>query len=90
MHAHMLVMPITLFIIAWAVSFIKSRAKMSRAEWIATFGIGALMIGALKPTNTWDLYTYFPLAALALAYTLYRNFDLKSLTPVLSRRAGWG
>ena len=92
MHAHMLVMPITLFIIAWAVSFIKSRATMSRAEWIATFGIGALMIGALKPTNTWDLYTYFPLAALALAYTLYRNFDLKSLTPVLSRGArdeGW-
>ena len=69
MHAHMIVMPITLFIIAWAVSFIKSRAQMSRAEWIATFGIGALMIGALRPTNTWDLYTFFPLAALAVAYT---------------------
>ncbi|MBI5944884.1 MAG: glycosyltransferase family 39 protein [Chloroflexi bacterium] len=77
MHAHMLVMPITLFIIAWAVSFIKSRAQMSRAEWFAAFGIGALMVGALKPTNTWDLYTYFPLAALAVAYTLYRNFEWK-------------
>jgi len=77
LHAHMLVMPITLFIIAWAVSFIKSRAEMSRAEWFAAFGIGALMVGALKPTNTWDLYTYFPLAALALAYTLYRNFEWK-------------
>ena len=76
MHAHMLVMPITLFIIAWAVSFIKSRAEMSRTEWFATFGIGALMIGALKPTNTWDLYTYFPLAAIAVAYTLYRNFSI--------------
>jgi YYY domain-containing protein len=79
MHAHMLVMPITLFIIAWAVSFIKSRAQMNRAEWIATFSIGALMIGALRPTNTWDLYTYFPLAAIALVYTLYRNFDLTEL-----------
>lgn len=78
LHAHMLVMPITLFIIAWAVSFIKSRAQMTRAEWFATFGIGALMVGALKPTNTWDLYTYFPLAVLALAYTLYRNFEWKS------------
>ncbi len=77
MHAHMIVMPITLFIIAWAVSFIKSRAHMSRTEWVAAFGIGALMVGALRPTNTWDLYTYFPLAALALAYTLYRNFEWK-------------
>jgi YYY domain-containing protein len=50
---------------------------LTLAEWIATFGIGALMVGALKPTNTWDLYTYFPLAALALAYTLYRYFDWK-------------
>ncbi|MEK6753271.1 MAG: DUF2298 domain-containing protein [Chloroflexota bacterium] len=73
MHAHMLVMPITLFIIAWAISFIKSRAQLSRSEWIAAFGIGALMVGALKPTNTWDLYTYFPLAAIAVAYTLYKN-----------------
>ncbi|MBI5824059.1 MAG: glycosyltransferase family 39 protein [Chloroflexi bacterium] len=76
MHAHMLVMPITLFIIAWAISFIKSRAQFSRSEWIAAFGVGALMVGALKPTNTWDLYTYFPLAAIAVAYTLYKNFSL--------------
>ena len=75
LHAHMIVMPVTLFIIAWAVSMIKSRAQMSRAEWFAAFGVGALMVGALRPTNTWDLYTYFPLAAIALAYTLYRNFD---------------
>jgi len=76
MHAHMLVMPITLFIIAWAVSVIKSRATMTRGEWIAAFGVGALMVGALKPTNTWDLYTYFPLAAIALAYTLFRHVSL--------------
>ena len=88
MHAHMLVMPITLFIIAWAVSFIKSRAEMNRSEWFAAFGIGALMIGALKPTNTWDLYTYFPLAAIALAYTLYRNFDLHSLSRILPSCSG--
>jgi uncharacterized membrane protein len=75
MHAHMIAMPLTLFIIAWAVSFIKSRAQMSRAEWAATFGVGALIIGALRPTNTWDLYTFFPLAALAVMYTLYRNVE---------------
>ncbi|HET7142943.1 MAG TPA: DUF2298 domain-containing protein, partial [Anaerolineales bacterium] len=77
MHAHLIVMPLTLFVIAWAVSFIKSRAQMTRAEWAATFGVGALIMGALRPTNTWDLYTFFPLAALALAYTIYRNFEWK-------------
>ncbi len=77
LHAHMLVMPLTLFIIAWAVSFIKSRAQMSRAEWVAAFGIGALMIGALKPTNTWDLYTFFPFTALAVIYAINRHFDWK-------------
>ncbi len=77
LHAHMLVMPLTLFIIAWAVSFIKSHAQMRRAEWIAAFGIGALMIGALKPTNTWDLYTFFPFTALAVIYAINRHFEWK-------------
>jgi len=78
LHAHMLVMPLTLFIIAWAVSFIKSHAKMSRAEWVAAFIIGALMIGALKPTNTWDLYTFFPFSALAVIYAINRHFEWKN------------
>ncbi|MBV5331445.1 hypothetical protein JZU69_03410 [bacterium] len=78
LHAHMLVMPLTLFIIAWAVSFIKSRAQMSRTEWVAAFAIGALMIGALKPTNTWDLYTFFPFSALAVVYAINRHFDWKN------------
>ncbi|MFN8384408.1 MAG: DUF2298 domain-containing protein [Anaerolineales bacterium] len=77
LHAHMLVMPLALFIIAWAFSFVRSRAQLTRGEWIATFGIGALLIGALKPTNTWDLYTYFLLAAIAVAYTLFRYFEWK-------------
>ncbi len=75
LHAHMLVIPLTLFIIAWAIAFIKSRAQMDRAQWIVTFLIGALFIGALKPTNTWDLYTFFPFAALAVIYAINRHFE---------------
>jgi YYY domain-containing protein len=77
LHAHMLVMPLALFIIAWALAFVRARAQLTRGEWIASFGMGALMIGALKPTNTWDLYTYYLLAAIAVAYTLVRYFDWK-------------
>ncbi len=78
LHAHMLVMPLALFIIAWALAFVRGRAQLTRGEWIASFGIGALMIGALKPTNTWDLYTYYLLAVIAAAYTLIRYFDWKN------------
>ncbi len=77
LHAHMLVMPLALFIIAWSLSFVRSRAQLTRGEWIAAIGIGALTIGALKPTNTWDLYTYLLLAAIAVAYTLFRYFEWK-------------
>ncbi|HEY2979857.1 MAG TPA: DUF2298 domain-containing protein, partial [Anaerolineales bacterium] len=77
LHAHMIVMPLALFVIAWALSFIKTGARMSRAAWIAAFAAGALFIGALRPTNTWDLYTYFVLAALAMTYTFWRNVEWK-------------
>jgi len=78
LHAHMIVLPITMFILAWTVSFLKSHARMKRREWFTTLIIGALMVGALKPTNTWDLYTYFPLTALAILYTVLRYFDWKN------------
>ncbi|MBN8580258.1 MAG: hypothetical protein J0L96_06265, partial [Anaerolineae bacterium] len=77
LHAHMLVMPLALFIIAWALAFVRARAKLTLGEWIASFAIGGLMIGTLKPTNTWDLYTYYLLAAIATAYTLFRYFEWK-------------
>lgn len=88
LHAHMLVMPLALFIMAWALSFVRSRAQLTRGEWIAAFGVGALFIGALKPTNTWDLYTYYLLAAITVAYTIFRYFDWKNyfgLSPVLGK-----
>ncbi|MEW6404767.1 MAG: DUF2298 domain-containing protein, partial [Chloroflexota bacterium] len=77
LHAHMIVLPVTILILAWTVSFLRARAQMTRAEWIAAFFVGGLAVGALKPMNTWDLYTYFPLAALAMTYTILRHFEWK-------------
>ncbi|MFN3492345.1 MAG: DUF2298 domain-containing protein, partial [Anaerolineales bacterium] len=88
LHAHMLVMPIALFIIAWAISFVFSRAQLTRGEWIASFFIGALAIGALKPTNTWDLYTYFLLAVIAMVYAIYKYSTFRPPSPVFGRGAG--
>ncbi|MCC7119470.1 MAG: glycosyltransferase family 39 protein [Anaerolineales bacterium] len=75
LHAHMLVIPLTLLIIAWAVAFIKSHALLQRAEWGLALFIGALFTGALKPTNTWDLYAFFPFAALAAIYAINRHYE---------------
>jgi YYY domain-containing protein len=75
LHAHMIVMPLTLFIIAWSLAFVKSHAAMRRMEWGVTLFIGALFIGALKPTNTWDLYAFLPFAAVAVLYAINRHFE---------------
>ncbi len=77
LHAHMIVLPVALFILAWTVSFLKTRAQMKPSEWIAALLVGGLTIGALKPMNTWDLFTYFPLAALAIIYTIWRHAQVK-------------
>ena len=36
--------------------------------------LGALAIGALRPANTWDIFTYLPLGVVALVYALGRYF----------------
>jgi YYY domain-containing protein len=38
---------------------------------------GALALGAIYPTNTWDAFTYIPLAAIAAAYALFNALDFK-------------
>jgi YYY domain-containing protein len=75
LHAHMIVMPIALLALAWALSTIKSRAKMGRLEWIASFFLGGLTLGALYPTNLSDIYTYLLIALAALAYVLWFHAD---------------
>jgi YYY domain-containing protein len=84
LHAHMIVLPLALFVLAWVVSVIKCRARMRPAEWLASFFAGGLLLGALYPTNLSDIYTYLLIAMAALGFVLWRWADLSSL-PWLSR-----
>jgi YYY domain-containing protein len=94
LHAHMIVLPLALFVLVWAVSIIKSRAKMTRLEWVASLFAGGLMVGAIYPTNLSDIYTYLLLAVIVLAYVLWfhvGNVKLPWLPvslPPLLKRAG--
>src|SRR5690606_22776465 len=83
LHAHMIALPLTLLALAWAVSLVLSSDWRERAtprrSAIATgllWFTGALAIGVLRPTNTWDWPTYLFLGALAVAfYAIQRNRD---------------
>jgi YYY domain-containing protein len=79
LHAHMIALPITLMALSWALSILLGKWNWSGREdfrpWL-TAGIslvcGALIIGTLRPTNTWDFPTYLAIGCLALIYTVLR------------------
>ena len=81
LHAHLLAFPVTVLAISWCLSVVLSKGRWSeggRFRILATvvgFLVGGLVIGALRPTNTWDFYTYLVLAAVALLYTVIRNYQ---------------
>src|SRR5690606_19373236 len=50
--------------------------RESRISYLVSFIVGALAIGALRPTNTWDWPTYLLLGALAVAYYVIRTDGL--------------
>jgi YYY domain-containing protein len=62
LHAHMLAMPLAFLSIAFALAF------AGKARHWYTIGLGALVVGALWPTNSWDypVYLLVGLAALLL------------------------
>jgi YYY domain-containing protein len=75
LHAHMIALPITLLIIAWALSIIVSKVHKSEKQrgWLIwSFLLAAITIGSLRPTNTWDFPTYLVLASLACFYAFWR------------------
>ena len=50
-----------------------SSLRVSRISYLVSFFIGALAIGVLRPTNTWDWPTYLLLGSLAVGYFVLRR-----------------
>ena len=81
LHAHLIAMGITILVLTWALSILLGRAhwgnpegKSSLASLVLSIFFGALIIGTLRPTNTWDYPTYLAIGVITLAYTLWRYF----------------
>lgn len=89
LHAHMIALPLTVLVIAWALSTLLAR-NLSRWGWLATLAFGGLVIGALRPTNTWDFPTYLALGALVAGYSTFRYVEIGEkprlgLSPLIQR-----
>jgi len=81
LHAHMIALMITILAIAWALSVLLARARWkNHLDTAAGLLLGGLIIGALKPTNTWDFYTYLILGAVVLAYAVWRYADISRVS----------
>ena len=74
LHAHLIALPITLLVIAWAISIaLSSEQHLDPFRFLWQLSFGALAVGTLQAANSWDYPTYLILACIALAYTLIRR-----------------
>ncbi len=75
LHAHLIALPVTLLALAFVVGVVLGRARWKGVVGAAAgFLLGGLAIGALRPTNTWDIYTYLALGCVALVYTIWMYY----------------
>jgi len=88
LHAHMIAFSVTVLAISWALSVLLAKGRWrNRMDGFLGLFLGGLTIGALRPTNTWDFYTYLILGSVTLAYAVWRYSDGDKLRLPLQ---GWG
>ncbi|NDJ75670.1 MAG: hypothetical protein GYB65_05380, partial [Chloroflexi bacterium] len=73
MHAHMIAMPVTLLVLLWLLAEIIGAGQGLRNRWEATLALclGAMAVGVLRPTNSWDWITYLILGAAGMVYVTW-------------------
>jgi len=76
LHAHMIALPLTVLVLAWALSILLVR-KISAWSWLFTLMFGGLLIGTLRPTNTWDFPTYLIFSAIVTGYSIFRYYEVR-------------
>jgi YYY domain-containing protein len=75
LHAHMIAMPLTLLALLWALGEIQgAEEKRGRPLALLSLFIGALTIGILRATNSWDWITYTIVGLATLTFTSYLRF----------------
>ncbi|MBN1311267.1 MAG: glycosyltransferase family 39 protein [Anaerolineae bacterium] len=88
LHAHMIAIPITLLAILWSVAQVRAagldrQGRGSTWQLLLSVVFGALIIGSLRPTNTWDWPTYLVLGMGALMLAHFYRRKNENLMPAL-------
>ncbi|MDO9546399.1 MAG: DUF2298 domain-containing protein [Pelolinea sp.] len=87
-HAHLFALPITLIALAWTISLLAERMHYEK-KWVfpAKLLIGGIIIGSLRPTNTWDYPVSLFIACAGLVFS-YLKYVVPSpkLFPKLSQK----
>lgn len=75
LHAHMMSLPLTILALGWAMAIGLADFTRTRPWWetILTWVVGALAVGVLYPTNSWDYPTYLVIALLAITLAKWRE-----------------
>lgn len=87
LHAHMISLPLAALMLGWALSTLRAR-RLTLWGWLATLAFGGLVIGAFRPTNTWDFPTYLLFAALVTGYSIFRYAARSTDAPKTQRSIG--
>ncbi len=73
LHAHMIALPVTILALSWALAVLLGKWNWAgRGHAAASFLLGGLAVGTLRPTNTWDWPAFLALGCAAVVYTALR------------------
>jgi YYY domain-containing protein len=95
LHAHMIAMPMFIAVLGFVLHEVLVAGMTNRTRlsvFLALF-FGALMVGLLRPTNTWDWPTSLALSVLALGFAWWighqRRFTRAALLELIGRVGGF-
>lgn len=86
MHAHMISMPMQLFILLFLLNEVLTAGDARRRMRFFAVALGAIMVGMVRATNTWDWITYFLFGMAGLAFSWWLRFRTLDWS-ILSRRS---
>ena len=79
-HAHLIAMPVVIAAVGWGLSLLMVKQdwkRLGRQIWsvvVPAFLVGAIVIGALQPTNTWDYLTFAAFNLIIVFYVGLKDF----------------
>ena len=71
-HAHLFALPVTMLVLAWLITILREidlKIEQCFLEKSLIWLTGAILLGTLLPTNTWDFPTYALLSIIVLIIT---------------------